>query len=64
MVEIAGENAVLLEDPGPEAITAAIHLLCEPATRARYTELGKKNAQNFSWAKTVAQTLQVYTLVK
>lgn len=64
MAEIAMANAVLVEYPSPEAITAGMLLLQDPSVRASYSELGKKNAQRFSWAKTVLQTLQVYSLLE
>ena len=64
MVEIAGENAILLDEPNPEAIAEAIRLLLDPGTRARYAELGKQNARRFSWEKMVRQTLEVYSLLE
>lgn len=64
MAEIAMENAVLLDHPSPEAITEGILLLLDPSNRARYSELGKRNAQRFSWAKTIDQTLKVYSTLE
>jgi mannosyltransferase len=64
MGEIAMDNAVMLDFPSPEAIAAGIVLLLDPAERARYSELGKRNAQRFSWAKTALQTLQIYSLLE
>jgi mannosyltransferase len=61
MAEIALENAVMLDDPSPEAIAAGLLLLLDSQVRANYSALGKKNAQRFSWAKVAAQTLQVYS---
>jgi len=64
MAEIAGESAILLDEPHPEAIVEAIRLLFDPGTRARYEDLGKQNARRFSWDKMARQTLEVYSLLE
>jgi mannosyltransferase len=64
MAEIAMENALMLDDPTPEAIAEAILALRDASTRVRYSNLGQANARRFSWATTVEQTLRIYSLLE
>ncbi|MBA2453264.1 MAG: glycosyltransferase family 4 protein [Chloroflexia bacterium] len=57
--EVAGDAAVLVKPTDVRSIAAGIHDACDPATRQRLRELGLDHAQNFTWERSAAQTLEV-----
>jgi alpha-1,3-rhamnosyl/mannosyltransferase len=61
LLEIAGE-AALYFDPGKQSeMTKVLHqLLIDSRLRSRLRLQGPAQSAKFSWAKTAAQTLQVY----
>ena len=61
MPEIAGESAILLENPDAESIAAAAERLCDAGVRRRYSELGRANARRFSWDRTAKETIAIYS---
>jgi glycosyltransferase involved in cell wall biosynthesis len=59
--EIAGGHACLVNPMDVDAIAAGIVTLAtDEEARARYAELGRKRARDFSWDKAAARTLEVY----
>jgi glycosyltransferase involved in cell wall biosynthesis len=51
----------LLFDPAADDLAdVLLSLIDDPAERERLVELGRERAREFSWERTVAQTLDVY----
>jgi glycosyltransferase involved in cell wall biosynthesis len=62
--EITGEAALLVDPHDAEALAAAMTLLLEDAThREELASKGVQRARLFSWARTVAQTVEAYESV-
>jgi glycosyltransferase involved in cell wall biosynthesis len=62
--EITGEATLLVDPHDAEALTAAMTLLLEDADRREeLASQGLERARLFSWAKTVAQTVEAYESV-
>ncbi len=61
LIEVAGKAALMLEDPGPNAIAAALNrILSSQDLRDELAGRSIENARRFSWSKAAAQTHQVY----
>lgn len=58
--EVAGAAGVLLDEPDPVAIAAAIGHCLQPDRRAELRRLGFEQAQNFSWQRTFDATASIY----
>lgn len=62
MPEVAGDAALLIDPTDEEALTAVLRRLAtEPDLRDDLAARGPKRAATFSWARTAAGTLAVYT---
>jgi glycosyltransferase involved in cell wall biosynthesis len=60
MPETAGGAAVLADPKAPESVARAIVEAAQPGNRDRLLDLGFTRADQFTWAATAAQTLDVY----
>lgn len=60
MPETAGGAALLADPEAPESVAQAIVEAAQPGNRGRLLDLGFTRAQQFTWAATAAQTLDVY----
>jgi glycosyltransferase involved in cell wall biosynthesis len=59
--EVVGTDAVLVDPTDEAALSQAmLDLLRSPAEAARLARQGLARAQTFSWARTVAETVQAY----
>lgn len=59
--EVAGDAAILVDPEDVDAITAGLErLLTDAAWRALAVERGLRQAQSFSWARCVEETVAVY----
>jgi glycosyltransferase involved in cell wall biosynthesis len=59
--EIAGGYACLVDPMDVDAIASDIaRLATDEATRAKFSDLGRKRALDFSWDKAARRTLEVY----
>ena len=59
--EVAGDSAVVLDDNQPAGLARAIESFIEqPDKAARFSELSRARARQFSWAKTAETTLASY----
>jgi glycosyltransferase involved in cell wall biosynthesis len=59
--EVAGDHAVILENNQPAGLARAIESFIErPDKAARYSELSRVRARQFSWAKAAEATLARY----
>jgi mannosyltransferase len=61
MAEVAGDAALLLDRPVPDAIAQAIAEAQHEATRMSLVERGRRRAAMFSWDATAAKTLEIYS---
>lgn len=62
--ELAGGAGVLVPAGDVPALATAIaHLLSDPSERQRRSVLGLERAAQFTWERTAAQTMKVYTQV-
>lgn len=61
MPEVAGKGALLVDPSHPSEITEAIFkILSDHRLRAEIIEQGFQNVKNFSWDKTVDETIKLY----
>ncbi|MBU9578534.1 glycosyltransferase family 4 protein [Ralstonia mannitolilytica] len=58
--DVAGDAALLLEDADIDLISSALDGLRDPATRMRLRTAGFRQAAQFSWEKTYADTRALY----
>ena len=58
--EVAGNAAVLLDNPISEKLAASIKMLMDQEANKKYVELGFENIKRFSWEKTVQSTIDIY----
>jgi mannosyltransferase len=58
--EVAGDAAILLEDPSPIFIQDSIKFLTEPTNNRSIINKGFRNCEKFSWEKTIKKTLDIY----
>lgn len=58
--EVAGDAAVLLEEGTPEEIATALETLQDGSLRDRLVTAGLRQAGQFSWDRTFAETMDVY----
>ncbi|WP_316811423.1 glycosyltransferase family 1 protein [Pedobacter heparinus] len=63
MPEVAGNAAILLDEPVAESIQVAIKQLLDEQLNEKYVELGFTNINRFSWEKTTQSTIDVYNSV-
>lgn len=64
MPEIAGEAALLVDPTDVSALAAAMsRLLTDARLHERFSELGKKNVQRYSWSRMAEQTASIYRQV-
>jgi glycosyltransferase involved in cell wall biosynthesis len=62
--EVAGDAALLIDPEDTEGLAAAMrHVLAEPEVAAKMRAAGLRQAARFSWARTAAQTTDVYRTV-
>lgn len=62
--EVAGDAALLVDPDDTAGLTAALsRVLTDAALRADLGEAGLRQAARFSWARTAAQTAQVYRAI-
>ena len=64
MLEVAGDAAILLDEPNADSIAEALRTLFNAAVRARYVEIGRRQAARFSWERTAKETISVYDSLK
>ena len=59
--EVAGDAAVLIDPHDTESLVSAMQrLLNDPELRAALSAAGPKQARQFPWSRTAAETTQVY----
>jgi mannosyltransferase len=58
--EVAGDAAILLEDPSPVFIKDSITFLSDPTNNKSLINKGFRNCENFSWGKTIEKTKEIY----
>ncbi|HEU0304013.1 MAG TPA: glycosyltransferase family 1 protein [Gaiellaceae bacterium] len=64
LVEVAGEAALLVDEPNRDQLAAAlVTLLTDAALRERLSELGRQRARLFPWSRTAAETMDVLSAV-
>ena len=56
--EVAGDAAILVDDPSPSALAGGIERAL--ADRERLVAAGLERARQFSWSETARRTLEVY----
>ena len=62
LTEIAEGRALLFDPEQPDEIAAALtQLACDAGQRARLRQLGREHAASFTWARSVAETIRVWT---
>ncbi len=63
--ELIADNGVVVDDPRPEALAAAIQRLADdPATRQAMSIAARTKAESFGWDKVADAYLQLYAKVK
>jgi glycosyltransferase involved in cell wall biosynthesis len=58
--EVLGGAGLLFDPESDDLSDVLLSLIDDPAERERLVALGRKRARNFTWDRTVAQTLDVY----
>ncbi len=61
--EVLGGAGLLFDPAADDLADVLLSLIDDPAERERLVELGRERAREFSWERTVAQTLDVYRSV-
>lgn len=62
--EVVGDAGILFDPRSDDDLADILLTLCDsPSERERLIKKGHERAKEFSWAKTVSQTLEVYRLV-
>jgi len=64
LAEVAGDAALLVDEPTVEALEEGLVLLLgDERERRRYAELGPAQARLYSWRTTAARTMEVLAAV-
>ena len=64
LVEVAGDAALLVDEPGREQLADALaKLLTDAALRAQLGERGRRRARLFPWSRTATETMAVLAAV-
>jgi mannosyltransferase len=58
--EVAGDAAILLEDPSPNNLKGSIVALINPILNRNVINKGFINCKKFSWHKTISKTMDIY----
>jgi mannosyltransferase len=61
--EVAGDSAILLNDPSSNQICEAIGTLINPKINSDFVNKGFKNIEKFSWDETVKNTFEIYNQI-
>ena len=61
--EVAGDAAILLEDPSPIFIKDSIISLIDPIFNKSLINKGFRNCEKFSWDKTIKKTIEIYNQI-
>lgn len=61
--EVAGDAAILLDNPSPINLTKSIVSLINPNFNRKIINKGFRNCEKFSWNKTISNTMDIYKII-